>query len=253
MTNTHLTHSLLASPEDLPLRQAESVQQLGPTVVLAPHPDDESLGCGGLIAQLRRHGLPVYVVVISDGSRSHPNSQAYPSERLAALRQTEATAAVARLGMAAQDIYFLALPDGSVPHSESNGFAAASAALQCLLDELQPHTVLSPWRRDPHGDHIATWQMAHRVVASAFPQARLIEYPIWSWEAKNPHSPPHSDDAVVAWRLDIEAVLPAKQAAIREHVSQTTRLIEDAPEGFILTAQVLAHFAHPWELFIEDA
>src|SRR5271165_6675226 len=83
---------------------------LGRVAVFAPHPDDESLGCGGLIARLKDEGSLVHVVVMSDGSGSHPNSRRYPGPKLAALRQTEARAAVARLGLdPASELEFLGL------------------------------------------------------------------------------------------------------------------------------------------------
>ena len=89
--------SLLIDPERHPLRPGDSVRTLGRTVVLAPHPDDESLGCGGLLARLAAHGVPARVVVVTDGAQSHPGSAAYPPERLRALREAEARAAVAAL------------------------------------------------------------------------------------------------------------------------------------------------------------
>ena len=63
-------------------------------VVVAPHPDDESLGCGGLIVQALADGRAVRVVIVSDGCGSHPNSKAYPHERLRALRESETVAAL---------------------------------------------------------------------------------------------------------------------------------------------------------------
>jgi LmbE family N-acetylglucosaminyl deacetylase len=58
-----------------------------PFIVVAPHPDDESLACGGLIADASRQGLRAKIVIISDGAGSHPNSKAYPPDRLTALRK----------------------------------------------------------------------------------------------------------------------------------------------------------------------
>jgi hypothetical protein len=58
--------------------------QLGESVVVvAPHPDDESIACGGLIALLARRSVVVNVIIVTDGCGSHPNSSAYPPERLA--------------------------------------------------------------------------------------------------------------------------------------------------------------------------
>ncbi|WP_262895303.1 PIG-L family deacetylase [Hymenobacter lapidiphilus] len=63
----------------LPLQPAAYAATLGPTVVIAPHPDDESLGCGGLLALLARANVPVWCVLMSDGTMSHPNSAKFPA------------------------------------------------------------------------------------------------------------------------------------------------------------------------------
>lgn len=71
----------------------------GGFLILAPHSDDESIGCGGLIAESVARDRPVRVVVLSDGAASHPNSATFPPPRLAALRMEETRAAVAELGL----------------------------------------------------------------------------------------------------------------------------------------------------------
>src|ERR1700746_771451 len=68
-------------------------------LVLAPHPDDESLGCGGLIAACCAAGRPPGVAILTDGCASHPGSCAYPPQRLAAIRKQEVTSAVGHLGL----------------------------------------------------------------------------------------------------------------------------------------------------------
>src|SRR5687768_8056870 len=87
------TTSLLTAPESLPLRPASTVMSFGPTLVVAPHPDDESLGCGGALALLGRAGLPVWLLFVSDGAGSHPGSRRYPAPALRVLRESEARAA----------------------------------------------------------------------------------------------------------------------------------------------------------------
>ena len=82
----------------VPLLPPEAVCSWGRTAVVAPHPDDESLGCGGAIALLTRFGLSVSVLFISDGTKSHPTSRKYPMLRLRDLRESEAREALARLG-----------------------------------------------------------------------------------------------------------------------------------------------------------
>ena len=97
----------------------------GPALVLAPHPDDESLGCGGLIAAAAAAGLPLRVVVVSDGTGSHP---AVPPARLKALREAETRAAIAALGLPPKALGFLGLADQGVP-AEGAGRDAAVAAI----------------------------------------------------------------------------------------------------------------------------
>jgi LmbE family N-acetylglucosaminyl deacetylase len=76
----------LRAAERLPLRTLFQVLECRPFVVIAPHPDDESLACGGLLALASCEGVRAAIVVVSDGAGSHPGSRAWPPARLAALR-----------------------------------------------------------------------------------------------------------------------------------------------------------------------
>lgn len=244
MTSTDAPPSLLHDPERHEVRPGEAVRQLGRTVVLAPHADDESLGCGGLLARLAQAGHSAHVVVVTDGTGSHRNSQSWPAPRLRALREAEAQRAVRHLGHGGR-VEFLRLPDSGLPTAGTPAFEAAADRLAGLLDDLRPDTLLVPWRRDPHCDHEGTWQLA----AARRPEGvRWLEYPVWAWTA--PETAPLDDEAA-AWRLDISDVLDAKAQAVAAHRSQTTDLIADDPDGFRLHPEVLAHFQRPWELFLE--
>ena len=86
--------SLLGRPEDAPLRSRDALASFGRTLVVAPHQDDESLGCGGAIALLRELGHPVHALFVTDGSMSHPTSLRYPAPKLSQLREQEALAAL---------------------------------------------------------------------------------------------------------------------------------------------------------------
>ena len=73
----------LTDTEKIPLETAEFVKTFGKTLIVAPHPDDESLGCGGAIALLRKFNLEVSILVLSDGTLSHPNSLKFPKGNFA--------------------------------------------------------------------------------------------------------------------------------------------------------------------------
>lgn len=245
-----ISQSLLQNPTQLQLLPATAVAEFGSTLVVAPHPDDESLGCGGAIALLKQLSYTVRVLVVSDGTLSHPNSRAFPTPALAALRQQEALTALSILGVEAADVTFLRLKDGSVPINTTPGFDTAIALVRDYLISFTPATILLPWRRDPHADHRASWELVCTAIADLHISPRLLEYPIWDWDP-NQRGDALDADAITAWRLDISTVLQQKLQAITAHRSQITDLIDDDPQGFRLTPEMLAHFAHPWELYLE--
>lgn len=252
MTNAS-ERSPTAPPEDLdalPLLGPDQLSGFGATVIVAPHPDDETLGCGGLIAMLNRMNVPVKVVVTSDGCGSHPNSRQFPATALRDLREAEASAAVQALGMDRSDISFMRLPDTKVPFQDEAGFDGAVRHCRSLLAAFRPETVLLPWRRDPHSDHRATWHIVIQAACQTALKPRMIEYPIWIWDLGGPADAPFSGE-MCGWRLDISSVLDRKIAAIDAHQSQITGLIGDDPMAFRLNPAMLDRFRRPWETFLE--
>ena len=221
------------------------------TVLFAPHPDDESLGCGGLIALLRRRQQPVTVIFTSDGAMSHPNSRRYDRAARVALREREAREACAELGVATEHVRFLRYPDTAVPRLHQPGFDSAATRITKLLEDLAPSHVLIPWRRDPHCDHRATWELCREATSCLTAPPHWVEYPIWMWNASRPEDLPQEDE-VIAWRVDVSAELPRKWRAIDRHRSQLTGLIDDDPDGFRLSEAMLDNFRRDTELFFEE-
>ncbi len=249
--NSRLQNSVLADVSALPIRAAETVKNWGATLVVAPHPDDESLGCGGAIALLRRFEIEVSVLTMSDGTLSHPNSKQFPSFNLRDLREREMLNALAVLGVPADSSTFLRFRDRSVPDIEDENFASAVEICEEYLRRTKPQTVLLPWRRDPHTDHRASTQIFFEAVKKSNAPLQILEYPIWIWELAESDDAPRADE-VRAFRLDIKTVSAQKQTAISAHQSQTTDLITDDPEGFRLTAEILENFAAPFEIYFES-
>jgi LmbE family N-acetylglucosaminyl deacetylase len=229
----------------------DELSNLGTVLVIAPHPDDESLGCGGTIALLRERGQLVHVLFVSDGTMSHPNSPSYPAERLGPIREAEALAALHILTVPPEQATFMRQKDSQVATPDHPGFADAVAALQTLLDTVQPDTVLVPWRRDPHRDHRASWQQLAAALDQRPARPRVLEYLIWLWELGNEADMPGTDEMTV-WSVPIQSVMAQRDRAIAAHRSQVTRMIDDDPTGFYLSPALLTHFDRPHELFLEE-
>ena len=141
-----LTDRSLAEAPPLDLRSL--VAGCDRVVVLAPHPDDEILGAGGLIQAAARMGRRVAIVAVTDGEASHPGSQ-WTGERMAARRRRESVTALRRLGHAAE-VCRVAIPDGRVQEHEH-------VLTDRLVDLLGPADLcVTTWRDDGHPYHDAT-------------------------------------------------------------------------------------------------
>jgi LmbE family N-acetylglucosaminyl deacetylase len=229
----------------IPLREKLGAR---PFVVVAPHPDDESLACGGLIAEACRQGLHGTVVIVSDGVGSHPNSKAYPPDRLRSLREQEAKRAGAELGLNPADMLFLGLPDRFVPSEGEAAERAIDAIVDCAL-EIGAGSIFVSWRHDPHCDHEASYRIA-REAQRRVGKLRLFEYVVWGHTL-----PPSSeiDFMLSGFKINLDAeALERKRRAIAAHRSQISDLIDDDPDGFRFTEKDLARFDLSYEFFFES-
>jgi len=212
-------------------------------VVVAPHPDDEILACGGLLHLLAARGALPLIVAVTDGEGSHPDSSQWPPARLQRERAQETVAALAALGLGHAAIARLGLPDGGVTANQ----AALAEHLRQLLTELD--VVVTTWRYDGHPDHEAT----ARACASACKAsgARLLEAPVWGWHWSAPH-----DGAMPLQRAFKIALAPDvvehKRAALACFHSQLT---PDASTGAapVLTQAAIERILNPFELVFHDA
>jgi LmbE family N-acetylglucosaminyl deacetylase len=229
----------------LPVADLDQITGGHTTMILAPHPDDESLACGGLIAESCARARPPIVVIMTDGTGSHPSSISYPPTRLRDLREREAASAVGRLGLLPERLCFLRLRDSHMPKT-GRLYGSAIKQLTRLFHSCHCGTILAPWRYDPHCDHQATQEMA-RVIAAKV-NAKLLSYPVWGWLL--PAGADITDENIAVWRLDIRSHLTAKLHAIKSYQSQYSDLIKDDPNGFTLPADLLSVFEQPFETFL---
>jgi LmbE family N-acetylglucosaminyl deacetylase len=215
-------------------------------LILAPHPDDESLGCGGLIAAACAAGIAPVVVILTDGAASHPDSRLFPPLKLAALRELEAAQATRILGLPRQHLHFFYQPDGGLA-GRGDAFEAIVRRAGTLGEKYGCGMVIGPWGEDPHCDH-----QAGAGIATAVAQQhgwRKLSYPVWGWLGDGNTAFGEQADG---WRLNISAQLTLKSDAIAAHASQHGDVIPDSPRGFRLPKKLLDICTRDFEIFLEQ-
>jgi LmbE family N-acetylglucosaminyl deacetylase len=168
-------------------------------VVVAAHPDDETLGFGAASAMLAGLGVRVQVVSASDGGASHPEHSLLQRHRLERIRRAELQRAVGLLGLPAPISF--GLPDGEL----SNHQDRLTDLLTEILATRPPGTwCAANWRGDGHPDHEAVGHAA--AAATGRTGAVLMEYPVWMWHWALPGDPAVPWDRAQAVALSSAAV-----------------------------------------------
>jgi LmbE family N-acetylglucosaminyl deacetylase len=211
-------------------------------VVIAAHPDDETLGAGGLIAGAAARGADIVVLIATDGEASHPSSPTHSAARLRDVRRAEARAALAVLAPSAE-LRSLGLPDGAL--------ADHAAALAAALAPYLPNAthLITPWADDGHPDHEVCGRVAAQLVAGT--TTRHWQYPIWAWHWAGPDGAAIPLGSLRALDLDGTAVA-AKRRALECYRSQHLPLSDRPGDEAILGPELLEHFARPTEVVLVD-
>ncbi|MEQ5872473.1 PIG-L family deacetylase [Sagittula sp. NFXS13] len=232
---------IVAQAENAPCAQLADLTGLGAVLVLAPHPDDESLAMGGAIAAASAAGRRVHIAVVTDGALSHPRSRAYPATALSALRRTEVETAVRILTAGRETPIWLGYPDQGAPDDP----VSFSDVETRLLRHLGGVTAIwTTWNGDPHSDHQCVWRLA-RWMADRL-ECAMFACPVWG----RVQTPVDGASSVGLRRFPTTAFHDLKARAVAAHVSQMTGLIDDDPEGFRMPQDLAAHFAAADEIFI---
>lgn len=227
----------------------------GGILVIAPHPDDETLGCGTAIMAALAAGRPVAVALLTDGEMSHPSSPSHPAPVLAARRRSEFSAAMTVLGEESPGLlsaHPFALPDTRVP---TDGPVASDTvdqlvALACRIDA---GAIWATSRLDPHYDHVAAAALADHVARRLQSLGRKLhrrDYAVWSRFGQR-EVPAHAHHGVAV--LDPAPFRARKEMAMACYASQLTPLIGDDPGGFVMPPRLVEHFAAQGEIFLDPA
>jgi LmbE family N-acetylglucosaminyl deacetylase len=152
-----------------------------PCIIFAPHQDDETLGCGALIARKRNEGLPVHVIFITDGSASHTGHPLVSRDEVSRIRRREALAALAILGVESCAIHFLDESDGTLNKLSAARQAALVTRLAGLITEIGPGEIFLPCSPDGSSEHDAAFGFVGAALARAGLHPDIWQYPVWSW------------------------------------------------------------------------
>lgn len=214
-------------------------------IVVAPHPDDETLALGGTIAAMTARGMAVIVVTASDGEASHPLSTTVTPDELRALRRAESRSALR------------VLADGHPGnvlnvqlHLRDGRLAAVQEDLtDQLLKYLSPQDLcFATWEFDGHPDHEAVGRAAKK--ASERSGARLLQYPVWTWHWATP------DERSIPWdrarRIELsDHDQQRKQSALECYETQILPIGDALGDEAIVAPSDLLHFQRPFEVVFE--
>lgn len=211
-------------------------------VIVAPHPDDEILGCAGLIQQLDQLQRDMLLLAVTNGTHSHPQSSLYSPQQLDRLRPEESAAALRclKLGRLPERIE-LNLTDGRVSRQQAQLYAALSALIR-------PDDILvCTFAQDGHPDH----ESVGRTVRYLAKNLGLSCYQmlIWAWHWASP------DDRRIPWQAAYKLALsgPQREAKRQALSCFKSQLEADASTGQppVLSAQTLARSLMPYEVYID--
>jgi N-acetylglucosamine malate deacetylase 1 len=181
---------------------------------LAPHPDDETFGCGGTMRMLAESGVAVDVAFMTRGEQGieeGTTQTAEASQRLAEVRTKEGQAACEVLGV--RNVFFL---EGSDTRLKDEPHLAGS--IGHLLRSVPYQRVFCPWPEDSHEDHKATFALLRQAIEENGLNTKLWLYEVWKPLPANTFVP-------------IDRTMEAKRRAIDQYQSQLSQL--NYREGFV--------------------
>lgn len=239
-------------------------------LVVVAHPDDETFGCGSLIAHAAHQGIDVAVVCATrgEGGSPAPGSTITPGRSLADVRESELRAAAQLLGASA--VHLLGWIDSGMDGDPASGTLCAAplddvaGRVAAAIDDLRPHIVVTLDGSDGHRDHIhlrdatlaaverSTWQVAG-VYLHCLPQALMREWvdELRRAQPEAPYlalgelgTPPEAISTVI----DTSALIDVRERAIALHASQTSpyEQMSRSLRREFLSAERLIRVRPPW-------
>ena len=189
----------------------------GSIMVIAPHPDDEIIGAGGVILQVLAQQQAVHLVYLTEGEAACPGQ---PQDQVKSQRRALTQQVAHQIGLPPSHQHYLGLADGAVPHRGQPGYPAARQALQQMIDTLQPDHILATHEMDywPF-DHVACAHLAEDALASAGHHANLYFYWVWAWYHLRPWQ---------LWRAGTKGLFAVSNTAVAAQKQKLVSIYLDA-------------------------
>jgi LmbE family N-acetylglucosaminyl deacetylase len=193
-------------------------------IVFAPHPDDETLGCGGTIAKKLAEGCDVFIVIMTDGRFLLLNYEGIDSdptpEQVKEIRRGEVLRATKILGVPEENVFFLDFVDGTLAENEKS----AEEKVAIILQKFSPEEVYFPYEKDAHPDHQATNRIIKRAIKKLGLKPKMYLYSI---AQKFARFGPLLDSFLSIFKrdrvkIDISEFISLKKEAVKEFKSELT-------------------------------
>lgn len=145
-------------------------------IIVAPHPDDEAIGCSGLIQRMIENGKQVHVVILSGGGKSHQSCCHIDESTLIDSRRNLSREAAEILGLPLNQLHFLDYPDGHISLNNPE-----TQHLQTLIEEISPDAIFVPHKGEGWSDHIEAGNIVREIIRTKSAPIQLYEYCVWFW------------------------------------------------------------------------
>lgn len=145
-------------------------------IIVAPHPDDEALGCSGLIQRMIENGKQVHVFILSGGEKSHQGCCHIDDSTLIDSRRNLSRKAAEILGLPLNQLHLLDYPDGNISFNNPE-----TQRLQTLIEKISPDAIFVPHKGEGWNDHIEAGKIVREIIRTKSTPIQLYEYCVWFW------------------------------------------------------------------------
>ena len=233
-------------------------------LLFAPHPDDEVIGCGGVIQQAVEACQTVRIVFVTSGGGNpqaasvvakKPVADLTPQDfvRLGETREAEASAAARELGLGAADLVFLRYPDAGMTTLTSSVGASARNDVMRLLKESSPSRVYVTHELDKHPDHRVSAELVSAAIADARFTGPLFMFVVHggghkNWPGFGPVFEARTVDGV-SYPIGVSWPPPIRVPMTEDQVATKLRAMQAHASQWVTDDEFMGRFVKSEEIF----